>query len=203
MKAIASVLMILMLAALISCSDDDNPNPDGAVADFTQSGGDTSQTGGDSSQTGGDSHPAGDSQQGTTDGGGLPADLATWCVGSTPKFRIGTQDQTSWSGMNAPGNMTGTVMTIEPQFVVGGTKHSFSLTVNYTQVVITPIKIDLANLQAGESVKKNGENGPEVPADKRKGIVEIVANPSGGGHLLKVCATVDGESWYFPGMPMG
>ena len=25
---------------------------------------------------------------------------------------------------------------------------------------------------------------------------------SGGGFVLKVCAWVDGESWYFPGMPM-
>jgi hypothetical protein len=195
MRILAGGVAILLLSALLGCSDDNgNGKTDGPqqVSDGPQQVSDGPQQ-------------VSDGPQQTTDGPqqtsdvGLPPDLQAWCVGTTSKFRIGTQDQ-NWAGMDAPGQVTGTVMTIEPQFTVGGVKHSFYLTVNYTKTYISPIKVDLANLAAGESVKKNGATGPIVPADKRKGIVEIVA--SGGGFELYVCAWVDGESWYFPGMPM-
>jgi hypothetical protein len=194
----ARVLFVVMLCALLGCSDDDNGTSDGgtsldgALQDGTVSDGPQA---GDTQQPGNDAQPKNDG------GGTLPPDLKAWCVGNTPKFRIGTQDQANWTGMDAPGSMTGKVLTIEPQFKVGGVKHSFYLTVPYTKTSVSALKVDLASLQPGASVKKNGASGPDVPAGKRKGVVEIVAG--GGGFVLKVCAWVDGESWYFPGMPMG
>jgi hypothetical protein len=188
MKILAGGVAILLLSALLGCSDDNgNGKTDGPqqVSDGPQ-------------QTTDGPQQTSDGPQQTSDVG-LPPDLLAWCVGTTSKFRIGTQDQ-NWAGMDAPVKAPGNVLTIEPQFTVNGVKHSFYLTVNYTQTSLSPLTIDLANLAAGESVQKNGATGPVVPADKRKGIVEIAA--AGAGFVLNVCAWVDGESWYFPGMPL-
>jgi len=195
MKAIAGLAVVLLLG----CSGDDGNTDDAAIHD------------GVIHDLAAADHAAWDSPQGqdlvVIDANGpsdanLPPDLKAWCVGTTAKLRIGTQDQTNWTDMDAPGSMTGKTMTIEPQFKVGGVKHSFFLTVLYTKIVISPVKVDLSSLKSGESVTKNGSSGPIVPADRRKGIVEIVA-AGGGGFKLNVCAWVDGESFYIPGMPMG
>ena len=131
--------------------------------------------------------------------GGAPSDDGV--AFAEAKFRIGTQDQ-SWDGMDGPGQMTGTVMTIEPQFTVGSTKHSFFLTVPYTETSLSALVVDLADLGAGESVRFGGESGPVVPAHRRAGLVAIA--PGGSNPFeLRVCARVEDESFFFPGMPMG